>query len=381
MIIDKCLNMMIGPFYKYKLLIEKQILKPDSDQENFIKTIDNLYKDLEQYQHELNISSKWKWFGYLKSNKSPILPKSIYVYGGVGVGKTMLMDILVDSTSCSLRVHFHELMRDIHYELYKLRNNRIGTKSNPINQVVSKIFNNKLLIFIDEMEVRDIADAMIIGKVFERMFEIGLVVVTTSNRHPNMLYKDGLQREKFIPFIDLIKNKMKVIKLNTIEDYRRGRLLGNKIFYSPADSNAKDALNQFWDKLTDSASPKPDSLNINGRKIMIPMSAHKVARFSFNDICMQPMGANDYLEIAKNFSTIIIENIPTLASEERDAARRFVVLIDALYEKRCVLICSSNSPIEKIYKGSDWNFEFNRTISRLIEMQATDYVKQAHSSD
>ena len=243
------------------------------------------------------------------------------------------------------------------------------------------MFKNKLLIFIDEMEVRDIADAMIISKIFERMFEIGLVVVTTSNRHPDMLYKDGLQREKFIPFIDLIKSRMKVIQLNTLEDYRRGRLLGNKIFYSPADLNAKDALNQFWNKLTDSAPPKADSLNINGRKITIPISAHKVARFSFNDLCMQPMGANDYLEIAKNFSTIIVENIPTLDSEERDAARRFVVLIDALYERRCVLICSSDSPIEKIYEGSDWNFEFDRTISRLIEMQATDYVKQAHSSD
>jgi cell division protein ZapE len=373
--------MTIGPFYKYKLLIEKKLLRPDNDQEKFIKTIDNLYKDLKQYQHELNTLSKWKWFGFLRRNKRATPPKSIYVYGGVGVGKTMLMDILVDSTSHSLRLHFHELMRDIHYELDKLRNNGIGAKSNPINQVIRKLFKNKLLIFIDEMEVRDIADAMIISKIFEIMFEIGLVVVTTSNRHPDTLYKDGLQREKFIPFIELVKNRMKVIQLNTLEDYRRGRLLGNKIFYSPDDLNAKDALNQFWNKLTDSASPEVDYLNINGRKITIPMSAHKVARFSFNDLCMQPMGANDYLEIAKNFSTIIVENIPTLVSEERDAARRFVVLIDALYEKRCVLICSSDSPIEKIYEGGDWNFEFNRTISRLIEMQATDYVKQAHSSD
>ena len=163
--------MMIGPFYKYKLLIEKNFLKPDNDQEKFIKTIDNLYKDLQQYQHELNISSKWKWFGFLRRNKRATPPKSIYVYGGVGVGKTMLMDILVDSTAHSLRLHFHELMRDIHYELDKLRNNGIGTKSNPINQVIKKLFKNKLLIFIDEMEVRDIADAMIISKIFKMIPE------------------------------------------------------------------------------------------------------------------------------------------------------------------------------------------------------------------
>lgn len=373
------LRMMTSPLISYKSLIEKNVLIHDKIQENFIKSIDTLYKDLAEYQHEFNKSFNWKWlpiFGLKNKN----VPKSIYTYGGVGIGKTMFMDMLVQSVpEISLRVHFHELMRDIHLELYKFRKGSSRSFKDPIKKVVDKIFSKKVLVCIDEMEIRDIADAMIINKVFKRMFEIGLVVFTTSNRPPSELYKDGLQREKFLPFISLVNKKMRVINLNIPRDYRRGRIVGKKIFFTPVDAYSVKSIDEIWNKLTDTAPCKSDFLEVSGRKIRIPISAHKVAKFTFDELCNQPLGAHDYLQIASNYTTLIVEGIPSMNVEQRDAARRFVVLVDALYEKKCVLICSSASLVEKIYTGSDWEFEFQRTISRLVEMQSNDYLRQKHS--
>ena len=307
------------------------------------------------------------------------IPKSLYSYGGVGIGKTMFMDMLVESVpKISLRMHFHELMRDVHLELNRSRKSLKAPLKNPIDKVVDKICNKKILICIDEMEIRDIADAMIVDKVFNRMFETGLVVFTTSNRPPSDLYKDGLQRERFMPFINLIKTKMKVINLDIPRDYRRGRIVGEKIFFTPINSNTKKSIDEMWSKLTDNAPIKSDYLIVNGRKIRIPISAHKVARFTFNDLCNKPLGTNDYLQIASNYTTVILEGVRSMTVEQRDAARRFVILVDALYEKKCVLICSSECSVEKIYIGSDWQFEFQRTISRLVEMQSSDYLRQKH---
>ncbi|MEE2705307.1 MAG: cell division protein ZapE [Pseudomonadota bacterium] len=370
---------MTSPLISYKKLIERNILIHDNLQENFIQSIDSLYKDLSKYQHEFNKIFNWGWLPIFGS-KDRNIPKSLYTYGGVGIGKTMFMDMLAESVpKISLRMHFHELMRDVHLELNRSRKSSKGSLENPINKVVDKICNKKILVCIDEMEIRDIADAMIIDKVFKRMFETGLVVFTTSNRPPSDLYKDGLQRERFMPFINLIKKKMKVINLDIPRDYRRGRIVGEKIFFTPIHSNTTKSIDEIWRKLTDDAPYKSDYLIVNGRKIRIPIAAHKVARFTFNDLCNQPLGTNDYLQIALNYTTVILEGVPSMTVEQRDVARRFVILVDALYEKKCVLICSSECLVEKIYSGSDWQFEFQRTISRLVEMQSNDYLRQKHT--
>ena len=251
---------------------------------------------------------------------------------------------------------------------------------NSIVEVATKFSKGVKLLCLDEMEVRDIADAMIVANFFSCLLEIGTVVVTTSNRHPDDLYKDGLQRQKFIPFIDLIKLRLDLIKIEANKDYRRGRILGGSVYFSPIDSYATRALNIAWNRLTDDSKPESETIIVKGRKLVVPAAAHNVARFSFSDLCECPLGAGDYLELGEHFGTIIIDGVKALGPENRDVARRFVTLVDALYECRTVLICSAETAPEAIYTGDDWSFEFSRTVSRMIEMQAVDYVSQSHLS-
>jgi cell division protein ZapE len=309
-------------------------------------------------------------------------PQGIYLYGGVGVGKSMLMDLLASSMSKGVkRLHFHELMQHIHNEIYVLQKDNKRRKAATSIALVAKKFTVGLtLLCLDEMEVRDIADAMIVSGFFSCLLELGVVVVTTSNRHPDDLYKDGLQRQKFVPFINLIKSRLDLIKIKALKDYRRGRILGGSVYYSPVDSYATSALDIAWNRLTDDAKPEPKIIIVKGRKLLVPAAAHNVARFSFTELCESPLGAGDYLELGEHFGTIIIDGVKALGPENRDVARRFVTLVDALYECRTILICSAETAPESIYSGDDWSFEFSRTVSRMIEMQAVDYVSQSHLS-
>ena len=368
-----------GPLMRYRAQVEDGSLRPDPAQELAAEKLNSLHHALQSYKPKSGRTGWVERFGLSGQYGDVEPPLGLYLYGGVGVGKSMLMELLSDSLpERSMRVHFHELMRDIHGEVHRLRQLPGDDEGDPIPGIADGIADSTTLLCLDEMEVRDIADAMIVARVFGRLLERGVVVVTTSNRHPDDLYKDGLQREKFLPFIDLLKQRLDLLQLESRQDYRIGRILGSTVYHTPNDATAKAALDEAWNRLTDEAKPEPDSITVKGRKIDIPAAAHQVARFSFADLCEQPMGPSDYLEIGAQFCTVIVDGLPALGPDKRDVARRFVTLIDALYEHRSVLICSAATPPETIYDGDDWKFEFQRTVSRIIEMQAEDYIRARH---
>ena len=272
------------------------------------------------------------------------------------------------------RVHFHAFMRDIHAEIHRRR--QLGMyedEGDPIPGMADGIADNATLLCLDEMEIRDIADAMIVGRLFQKLFARGVVVVTTSNRHPDDLYKHGLQRDRFVPFIAIIKEKLELHELESAQDYRLGRLAGQAVYHAPLGPAADAALDAAWARLTDDATPEPDFILAHGRRVIVPATA----RFTFDDLCRTALGPTDYLAIAAQFSTVIIKDIPAMTEDMKDAARRFVTLVDALYEHRTALVCSAAAPPTALYSG-EGGFEFARTASRLIEMQAADYIRQRH---
>ncbi len=368
-----------GPIFKYRELVAAGEIKPDPAQELAAERMQSLHNALLRYTPKSGKKGWMQRFG-LKSDAGDPPPLGIYLYGGVGRGKSMLMDLLFQTIPIKAkdRVHFHSFMRDIHAEIHRMRQLPGDDAGDPIPGIADGIADNTTLLCFDEMEVRDIADAMIVGRLFQKLFERGVVIVTTSNRHPDDLYKDGLQREKFLPFIALMKTKLDVLALESLQDYRLGRLMGSPVYYTPLSAVSDKALDEAWVRLTDNAPPKPDHLTVNGRRVEVPAAAHQVARFAFSDLCEKALGPTDYLAIAAQFSTIIMSGIPQMNEEKKDAARRFVTLIDALYEHRTVLVCAAAVPPTELYKGQEGSFEFHRTASRLIEMQAVDYIKQRH---
>jgi len=372
--------MIEGPLQRYRALVDAGELKADPAQELAAEKLSSLARALNGYAPK---SGKKGWldrFGLRARDETPP-PQGLYLYGGVGRGKSMLMNLFYETAPLAgkERVHFHAFMRDIHAEIHRRRQMPMyADEGDPIPGMADGIADNTTLLCLDEMEVRDIADAMIVGRLFEKLFARGVVVVTTSNRHPDDLYKHGLQRERFVPFIALIKQKLDILALEAAQDYRLGRLAGQTVYHAPLGPSADAALDAAWARLTDDADPQPDVVQMPGRRISVPAAAHQVARFSFSDLCEQPLGPSDYLAIAAQFSTVILKDIPQMTEEKKDAARRFVTLIDALYEHRTALVCSAAVPPEHIYSGREGGFEFARTASRLIEMQAADYIKQRH---
>lgn len=372
--------MVEGPLQRYRALVDAGELKADPAQELAAEKLSSLARALNGYTPK---SGKKGWldrFGLRARDEAPP-PQGLYLYGGVGRGKSMLMNLFYETAPVAgkERVHFHAFMRDIHAEIHRRRQMPMYEgEGDPIPGMADGIADNTTLLCLDEMEVRDIADAMIVGRLFEKLFARGVVVVTTSNRHPDDLYKHGLQRERFVPFIALIKQKLDILALESAQDYRLGRLAGQVVYHAPLGPAADAALDAAWARLTDDADPQPDVVQMPGRRIPVPAAAHQVARFSFSDLCEQPLGPSDYLAIAAQFSTVILKGIPQMTEERKDAARRFVTLIDALYEHRTALVCSAAVPPEQIYSGREGGFEFARTASRLIEMQAADYIKQRH---
>ncbi|MBS0299374.1 MAG: AFG1 family ATPase [Proteobacteria bacterium] len=378
-----------GPEAEYHALIEAGELQPDTHQASAIITLERLHRELIEYRPSGNT-----WItGWLRRFGNKPAPKGVYLYGGVGRGKSMLMDLFysVTATPAKRRMHFHEFMLDIHarlkawHDLSARERAQHGQHSgdDPIPPVARQIASETVLLCFDELQVTDIADAMVLTRLFKELFALGIVVVATSNRPPDELYKDGLHRQRFLPFIADIQERLEIIPLNGPVDYRYNRLQGAETYYFPVNSETSAQLSATFFRLTDRrvedrAKVPSEELIVQGRTLFVPKAARGVAVFSFKRLCANPLGTADYLAIARTYHTVIMVAIPQFTRENSDQARRFIHLIDALYEHGVKFLCSAAVPLQSLYAGGDVGFEFERTISRLTEMQSQDYLARGH---
>ncbi len=298
--------------------------------------------------------------------------KGLYLWGGVGRGKSMLMDMMAAATEAPgvERVHFHAFMQGVHRGMHAARARGVTDALAP---VADDLAGRVRLFCLDEMQISDITDAMVVGRLFQRLFDAGVMVVTTSNRPPEDLYKDGLNRALFLPFIDLIRARMDVVELESPTDYRQHRLTGAQVWFAPSDGAARAAIGAIWSDLTGGATGGPMVLRVNGRDLVLDQVANGVLRASFWDLCGRPLGPADYLAIAGAVRVVLLEDIPRMSAANYNEAKRFVTMIDALYEGRVRLIASAADEPERLYLEGAGSFEFERTASRLREMQAADW--------
>ncbi len=366
---------------QYEARVRAGGLERDVAQAKIVALLEALGDELDGYAPARKSSA----LGWLVRAKAGAAPKGLYVWGGVGRGKSMLMDMFFDHVAVAKkrRVHLHAFMAEVHAAIYAHRQAvKRGTAKgeDPIEPVAEGIAREAYLLCFDEFTVTDIADAMIIGRLFKVLFSRGVVVVATSNVDPDDLYKDGLNRGLFLETIELIQTHMDVVKLESRTDYRMEKLAGSKTFHVPADAAAETALNQTFETLTGRPSGKPGVLKVHGRELAVPQARGNVARFAFDDLCGKPLGAHDYLAIAKRFHSVIIDGIPKLAAEQRYEVQRFVRLIDAFYEARVKLFASAEAEPAELFAAVDSRdaFECERTVSRLVEMRSSAYIGLPH---
>ena len=368
---------------RYSSLIAAGEIESDPAQQAAVARLAQLESELEEHRLARKSSALGWLFGQRESVRRPV--KGLYIFGDVGRGKTMLMDLffIASKADRKRRAHFHEFMLDVHERVHAYRQKiKVGEYSgeDPISLVASDLAAESALLCFDEFHVTDIADAMILGRLFTRLFGLGVVVVATSNVAPDDLYRDGLNRTLFLPFIELLKTKLDVMRLDARTDFRLEKLAETPMWHIPADDEASAQLDATWRRLTGGHKFAPHDMALKGRVLHVPRAAMGVARFTFHDLCERPLGAADYLSLARAFHTVFVEEIPAMDFEQRNAAKRFITLIDTFYDNGVKLVASADAAPADLYRATDGieAAEFRRTASRLIEMQSADYLTLPH---
>ena len=368
---------------QYQALVSSGAIEPDAAQAE----VADAFADLERRLAGYKPVRKQGLLGRLFADKDEPPPRGLYIHGEVGRGKTMLMDLFFQTCPVAhkRRAHFHEFMAEVHERIYTYRQNiargELGNGNGDVIALTANaIFDEAWLLCFDEFHVTDIADAMILGRLFAKLFELGTVVVATSNVAPEDLYKGGLNRALFLPFIAQISEHMDVMRLDARTDFRLEKLVGVKMWLVPADRDADAALDQAWARMTGNAKCRPRDISIKGRILHVPCSADGVARFSFADLCERPLAASDYLRLAHDYHTILVDRIPAMDYPDRNAAKRFIALIDTLYDNAVKLMASAEADPLSLYVASEGDEanEFKRTASRLIEMSSESYLALPH---
>ncbi|WOI56052.1 cell division protein ZapE [Palleronia sp. LCG004] len=348
----------------YARAVEAGEIEADPAQEAILSEFTRIAEALDRPE-----PSKRGWFSR-RSDPEPAT--GLYLWGGVGRGKSMLMDLFYRNVGIERkrRVHFHAFMQEVHRGIAAARAESV---EDAIGPVAAELASDLRLLCFDEMQIGDITDAMIVGRLFERLFADGVTVVATSNRVPDDLYKDGLNRQLFLPFIELLKGRMKVVELASPRDWRQDRIAGADLYFHPANAEARRAIDALWEKLADGPG-EPLELTVSGHKVTLPRYSGGVGRAGFWELCGKPLGAADYIAIAGHVRVLMIEDIPRLGRGNHNEAKRFVTLVDALYEARTRLVASAADTPESLYVEGSGAFEFERTASRLREMQSADWA-------
>jgi cell division protein ZapE len=350
---------------QYRQVVAKGELKPDAAQDAAVQKLDALARAL----------GEKRGFSFFRKAEAP---RGLYIWGDVGRGKTLLMDFFFEEAAVEKkrRAHFNSFMVDVHARIHAERQK--ADSDDPIQPVAKALAEEARLLCFDEFQVSDVADAMILGRLFDRLFDEGVTIVATSNTQPDRLYEGGLNRQLFLPFIAEIKQRLEVVELNGPTDYRLQRLSGVKVYLMPLGPDADVGMDAAWQRLTDWKAGKATSLTVLGRQVVVPQAARHVARFSFDELCDRPLAAADYLAIAQHFHTLLIDHIPVMTDNMHNVARRFTLLIDTLYDEGVKLICSAAAAPDALFTSGINADAFRRTVSRLAEMQSDDYLRRGH---